>query len=352
MTKLLFIWLIVFIPLSFFGMEIPNHTGQYVSDYAGVLSAQTENDINLALTEFETKTKNQIVVLTVPSLDGESLELFANEVFNKWQIGQKNNNNGVLLLLSLEDKQIRIEVGYGLEGDLPDGVCGSIIRNEIVPYFKAGDFEGGVKSGVSSIINYTGDYQATETGNGSANYSVFYLLFGGAGGLMGLNVFLAKRRRYKKRRSKKTGEKMFRLKETEEDTFLNEGQQLEEKLGSVDYDVWVTADRGDYEILAYQSKFSSYQECPKCNFQTLASVSYEIISHPDFYSNGKAIKKLACKYCQHEEQEVSVLPKKQRATYGGGVYMGGGGFGGGGSFGGGGFGGGGSSGGGGASGGW
>ncbi len=136
--------------------ELPALTGRVV-DNADIIDAATEAALTQKLTEFETKGSDQIVVATVPSLDGEEIEPYANRLFNFWQLGQAGKNNGVLLLVARNDRKMRIEVGYGLEGALTNSHATRIIENDMVPAFRAGDFSGGLSKAVDDIIKVLED---------------------------------------------------------------------------------------------------------------------------------------------------------------------------------------------------
>jgi uncharacterized protein len=134
----------------------------YVNDTAGLLSAEARNQVERFLRDFERSDSTQIAVLTIPSLEGEDLEGYAIRVAQAWGIGQKGKDNGALLLIAKEEHAVRIEVGYGLEDRLTDLLAGRIVDQEIVPRFKSGDFDGGVKAGVQAMVDatrgaYTGD---------------------------------------------------------------------------------------------------------------------------------------------------------------------------------------------------
>ncbi|MDH3799912.1 MAG: TPM domain-containing protein, partial [Desulfobacterales bacterium] len=134
-----------------------------VNDHAGMLSAATRQQLEDILSRLEQTDSTQIVVLTIPSLGGEVLEEFSLKVAEKWQIGQKGFDNGAILLIAKNDRKLRIEVGYGLEGSLTDLMAGRIIRNVIVPQFKAGNFDQGIIDGVQAMIGVVrGEYQAPE----------------------------------------------------------------------------------------------------------------------------------------------------------------------------------------------
>ncbi len=129
---------------------IPTRTG-YVNDYANFFSAVEDKKIEGILSSFSQKTGNEIVVATVESLRGEALENYSLSFANQWGIGGKDSR-GVLLFFSKNDKKIRIEVGLGLEKILTNDRCQQIIKDEIVPAFRRGDFDQGVASAVSAII--------------------------------------------------------------------------------------------------------------------------------------------------------------------------------------------------------
>ncbi|KPJ76196.1 MAG: methanol dehydrogenase [Deltaproteobacteria bacterium SG8_13] len=132
-------------------LDVPPLQGR-VNDTAGILSPATERQLDAVLKDLEQTDSTQIVVLTVPSLQGENLEEFSIRVAEKWQIGQKGLDNGALLLIAKKERKLRIEVGYGLEGRLTDLVSGRIIRNVIVPRFREGSFDQGVADGVAAMI--------------------------------------------------------------------------------------------------------------------------------------------------------------------------------------------------------
>lgn len=130
---------------------LPELTGRIV-DNAGMLSPSQEQALTSELEAFEKRSSDQVVVATIESLQGENLEDFANRLFRKWQLGQEGINNGVLFLVSKNDRKIRIEVGYGLEGTLTDALAKVIIETVIVPRFRQGDFGGGIVEGTQFIV--------------------------------------------------------------------------------------------------------------------------------------------------------------------------------------------------------
>lgn len=132
--------------------DVPYLSGR-VTDNAEILNPETAERLSTKLKSHETQTTNQIVILTLPTLEGEDIESFALRVFEEWKLGQKGKDNGVLLVIVPNDRRMRIEVGYGLEGTLTDLKAGRIIRNIMTPRFKKNDFNGGIEQGVLAIIS-------------------------------------------------------------------------------------------------------------------------------------------------------------------------------------------------------
>jgi uncharacterized protein len=132
-------------------VNYPALTGRIV-DQANIISADARNAIEPKLADLEAKSGIQLVVATVTSLEGQEIEPYANELFRSWKLGQKDKNNGVLLLVAPNEHRVRIEVGYGLEGTLTDALSTVIITNAITPRFKTGDFNGGIARGVDDIV--------------------------------------------------------------------------------------------------------------------------------------------------------------------------------------------------------
>lgn len=141
---------------------IPPHNGQWVHDEAHVLSANDVAQLEYVLKHERDSTSNQIAVLIVNSMEGDDIDSYANRVFNEWKLGNEKKDNGVLFLIAIQDKRMRIEVGAGLEGVLTDAQSSRINRNQVAPFFRQGDYAGGVKAAVVAIIQtikgeYTND---------------------------------------------------------------------------------------------------------------------------------------------------------------------------------------------------
>lgn len=145
-----------------FAYSSPGKASGYVNDFAGMLSSESKQSLEHELTSFTASTSNEIAVVIIPSLDGDTVENYAVKLFEEWKIGKAKQDNGVLLLIARDDHKMRIEVGYGLEGALPDILSKDIIDSKIAPAFKQGNYDAGVVGGVRAIEEATkGEYVQT-----------------------------------------------------------------------------------------------------------------------------------------------------------------------------------------------
>jgi uncharacterized protein len=163
-VKRFWIVFILAVCLSTFAAELmlPSPS-RYFNDYAKVASAATASQLNQALEEFERQSSDQIVVTIFPRMQSDSsIEDYTIRLFRSWAVGQKAKNNGAALFVFVQDHKMFLQVGYGLEGVLPDALCKRIIDEQISPRFKSGDYDGGLTAGVQSIIAAAkGEYKGT-----------------------------------------------------------------------------------------------------------------------------------------------------------------------------------------------
>jgi uncharacterized protein len=182
--------------------RIPTAPEHYFNDYAHVVSAATSGRLDKTLEDFERETSNQILVVIYPKMESDSsIEDYTVRVAQNWRVGQKARNNGAVLFVFIQDRKMFLQVGYGLEGTLPDAMAKRIIENEIKPRFKSGDFDSGLSAGVAAILAATkGEYKGTGGTVGGQNQGggspagvvvlVFAVLF------VALLVMAARRRGY------------------------------------------------------------------------------------------------------------------------------------------------------------
>jgi uncharacterized protein len=145
----------------------PDAPRDYVVDLAGIVRSDLKDELNTYLQTLEQKTTAQVLVLTVQTLDNQNIEEFALNTKEKWKLGQKGKDNGVLIVVAMKDRKYRIEVGYGLESVLPDSLVGSIGREYFVPYFKQGDYSTGIYSGTIAVIRTIATHEGVSITNGS-----------------------------------------------------------------------------------------------------------------------------------------------------------------------------------------
>lgn len=171
--------------------EIPEPVG-YMNDFANMLSSGDASAIESMLIQYEQQTTNEIVVVTVETLGGSSIEGYSIALAEKWKVGKADKDNGVIILVAKEEKSIRIEIGYGLEGDLTDAEAKIIIERGMTPFFKAEDYAGGIEFGAYVIMDtIDGDYTlidalppAESSGwNIGLILIIFLIIFGGVGGI-------------------------------------------------------------------------------------------------------------------------------------------------------------------------
>lgn len=161
-SSLRFLVLLILMAAGFAGQAqraVPTHNAVWVHDEANVLSASAKAQMEALLQAHRDSTSTQLAVLIVSSLEGEDIDGYGVRVFQEWKLGQKGKDNGVLFLVAMQERQMRIEVGYGLEGVLTDALSSRINRNEVAPYFRQGNYEAGIQAGVVAIIKaVAGEY--------------------------------------------------------------------------------------------------------------------------------------------------------------------------------------------------
>lgn len=160
---------LLFISLTGFTQRaVPPLADKRVHDETQILSPHTAEQLEVQLKQYEDSTSNQIAILIISSLDGDAIEDYSLRVaHDEWKLGQSKNDNGVLLLIVVDDHKVRVEVGQGLEGVLTDAVCSQIIRNEMAPNFRRGDYDAGVLLAVNAIVRAIGgEYVADGTSSG------------------------------------------------------------------------------------------------------------------------------------------------------------------------------------------
>lgn len=408
--------------VAFLAVVEPRDKTLRVHDFANLLAPADRQSLEQLSHDVENKTTAQLVIVTVPSLDGETIEQYANELFNAWGIGRRDTKNGVLFLVAPNERRVKIEAGYGVEPLLNDSLCGELLDTHVVPRFKQNDYSAGIIAGAKQLASVLNSDPAAARGDpnsgpmlvrtarkrslgatvgvGIAALVMFVLSFivaarrlystmsfvlvtaiaaalviaaafllwrtpakqqplgwfGGAG-VAAIAAWAANLKRYRRfgpHGCSKCGTQLELLSEQADDPKLSSVQQLEERVGSVDYDVWICPTCLNQDTERYINRFSGFTECPQCHGRTFKEDAQETVQAPTTISTGLARVEGRCVSCNYKTVRNVVLPMivvtTTSSSSSGGSWSSGGG-GGGFSGGGGGFGGG-SSGGGGASRGW
>ncbi|MDH7571468.1 MAG: TPM domain-containing protein [Armatimonadota bacterium] len=330
----------------------PRSAGVWVSDTAGVVDAATETRLNQLIADLERRTGVEIAVVTLSSVGDDTPKEVATELFNRWGVGKRERDNGVLVLLVMDARRVEVETGYGVEGVLPDGKVGELLRTYAVPRFRQGDFGGGLLALVRSMASVLEGAGAEVRGGSRTTHrsrggSLAPLGWGAAVGILfligvGYGVW-----RRSIRRCPQCGKRMRLLSKEQEKAYLAEDQRFEEELGAVNWKVWRCDDCQVHEIQRGWRSWA-FSDCPKCGHHTVHTAS-TVVRAPTYVSTGLREEIQTCMFprCSYRTKQHRVIPRRERRSSGPWVVGGGWSGGGGGGFGGGSFGGG-SSGGGGA----
>jgi uncharacterized protein len=321
--------------------SIPNprtRNGTWVTDMSGTLREETIARLNSTIGEFERTNGAEMAVVVIRSLDGQSIEEAAVALFDLWDIGKTRSDNGILLLWSTGDRRVRVEVGYGLEGVLPDGKVGAILDAHVLPKFRSGEFDEGLLAGVDAILRAaasesvelpsprSGSYESGQRGVVAIVIGLVAAIPIGVSSIVGFWIW----RRRRRRRCSACQTLMTRLAEADDDVLLEGGQQAEERIGSVDYDVWKCPGCGHHFTLRYPKWVSSYAQCPQCHHRTQASAE-TVVEAATAVSSGSARVIETCAFCSFQREYTKVLPRIQSSgsSSGGSSSGGSGSFGGG-----------------------
>ncbi len=388
--------------------------GGWVTDMAEILTDNTETQLNQMISQLEAKNGAEIAVVTVPeTAPAASPKEFTTKLFNYWGIGKKGEDNGVLFLISLKDRRVEIETGYGVEGILPDAKVGNIINTKITPRFKQRDFDGGTLAGTKALIvilepslgaqlNQNIEISPGQPISGSdstqpqeqppgGDVLPWILLFGGSALALGVGGLAIYNRRVfvkPEGRSRIDGgsrpvycseckQPMEKVDDISQ-SYLSEPEKVAQDIGNIKFEGWrcpqcsqqLTGD--GFHLIAWVSNSDEFRRCPDCQELTVIHTEKTLFT-PTQYQYGTRLITDKCQCCSYQRKKAKIIPTllhlptshsrggySSGASGGGGFFIGGGGgsagsgggSGGGGSGGGGGGFGGGSSGGGGGGGGW
>ncbi|MGG6297433.1 TPM domain-containing protein [Leptolyngbya sp. AN02str] len=312
----------------------PPFLDPYLNDYAQIVEARDAANIRATLGQFRQDTGIQTVVVTVNSVQDygtgdRTIESFATNLFNRWGIGDRTRNDGILLLVAPGDRRVRIELGSGYASS-DNAVAQAIIDDRILPHFRDGRMSQGTRAGVEGIVarfHPTAVPSASADGLGLVDVvqsvrddmpvtgqvvllgSLLSLLAGG--GLIGRSLW-----RHRHQTCPHCQTPMLRLDEQSDDQFLNEGQRKEESLSSVDYDVWQCPSCGHHKVHRYASLFSGYRQCPSCQVRAL-HVKRTTTRHPTYTYEGEERVDENCRHCSYQRTHYRSIPRRTRSSSGG-----------------------------------
>lgn len=377
---------------------------RYVSNPDGVLSAATVDSLDRALGALWSSSTAEPVVVAVNDIAGDYTPAeFATELGELWGVGKSDKDNGLVVLLVKDRRQMFITTGRGMEGVLPDALCGRIVRNVAAPYFRRGDYDGGMRATVDAIARVISDPAAAEEiasgqptdslhrKQGSGDEDLFgfvvkvalvlsVLMLGwvvvtmvrtrrkdelerytALNNLKPVALFLSflclgmalpayllcawkmHRLRDHRRNCPNCGHAMRKLDEETDNRYLTPAQDLEEQIDSIDYDVWLCDNCGETDVIPYVNKNSAFTVCERCGARAVEPVSNRIVVPPTTRQEGVGMKVTRCRNCGNRTEKSYRIARKEEAAAAAPIIIGGlGGLGrgGGGGFGGGSFGGG------------
>jgi uncharacterized protein len=294
--------------------------GTWVTDTSATLDPKIIALLNERAAAFERDTGGEIAIVVIRSLDGLAIEEAAVKLFEMWKIGKKGRDNGLLFLWSTGDRRLRVEVGYGLEGALPDGKVGAILDQFVIPRFKAEQFDQGVLDGVDALLAAARNEPLALASPASESYddaSGGWPLWLQVLGLTPLGiaslVAFRKWRRLRRRRCPQCRTRMTRLDDAEDDEHLTKGQVAEEHVGSVDYDVWQCPSCAHHFTLRYPKWLSQYGNCPQCHHHTVKSTT-ETIEAATTSDAGTARVTETCGFCTYTHAFTKTLPRLSESS--------------------------------------
>jgi uncharacterized protein len=311
----------------------PKAKDLYVNDFAKLLTAQDAIAIRTALAKLRDGAGVHAVVVTILSIHGygtgdQTIESFATNLFNKWGIGDRERNDGVLILVAVRDRKVRIELGSGYGGGYNAQMQG-VIDRQMLPHFKEKNYSLGVLEGTDSVVQILSGGSSTtapppaptpaptvwNSGVSSTSDSGGALLFIVIVGVVTAAVIgLILRTRFGKRRCPSCHIDMARLFQGAEDQYLDDGQKLEKSLGSVDYEVWRCPKCGIHDLKAQNRWVSSFAGCHSCGYRTM-KVGELITVHPTEYSPGEKQIDKECYRCGFRRCEAVILPPLPQHTH-------------------------------------
>ncbi|MDE6270033.1 MAG: TPM domain-containing protein, partial [Muribaculaceae bacterium] len=340
---------------------------RFTSNPDSILSREAEQRVDRAVASVRNTSTAEMAVVVVDDIDPQDIDGFATELFGLWGLGKNDRDNGVLVVVAKDMRKAVIRTGYGVEGVLPDIICSNILRHTMFPAFREGDFDRGVAESVETIAGLLNDPDAAEelrsrledadnrsqdsgtemwhgylavaaavavimlivlvvrliSLRGRTRFERYralnpwrpvYLILGFATLGMGMVaavilVLVLNFLRNGRRLCPNCGTVMQKQSEERDNDFLTPSQDLEERLGSVDYDVWVCPACGETDVLPYVNSASSFQECESCHTRAARLSADRILRRATPSQEGYGVKEYTCLNCHHITRRPYKLAK-------------------------------------------
>lgn len=317
------------------GIASPRPAG-WIVDSADLISPAGEAEINARIDAVKRTTGGEIAVVTLPTIGGGDHRQWATTLFNHWGIGDADADNGVLLLVAIDDRAAELILGDGIDSDDQVAEAQYIMDEAIVPRMRAGDREGAIRAAVEQSIQRW--FQAALADGSTAPLAVplpiqqpsysddggyqpgseidpktVAAAAGGGGGLLGLIALIRAWWRRRPRKCDRCNAQMVRLDERADDAHLQPAEQLEERLGSVDYDLWSCTGCANVLKLRYGTFFTRYAKCPKCRAVTKRA-EQTTLRAPTYDASGLARIDEHCEHCDYRHSYQKTLPRKTRSS--------------------------------------
>lgn len=347
----------------------------YVADPAGLVGAQAEAAANATLWKLRQQTGAEVVLVVVPNTGDLSREEFAVKLFDDWKVGKSDKDNGVIILIVPDQREAWIATGYGVEGIIPDIAAAKIVNRSVVPFMKEGNLDAAVTAVAADVANVLSDpvaaeelksknkdawNEAPESDITTEDFISFiiivviglcifsyvkyfldsrkyrkldrysqarawhdnkttYLLLAIFSLGLGLIPYWLSKRKYRNARNKPMKcptcrGTMKKMNEEEDNLYLSPSQDLEERLNSVDYDVWVCPDCGTVERYGFPNKFTKYEECPNCHTVAMSMVKDHVVTPATTRHTGVGERIYECKYCHNQTRKRYTIPQRPDAT--------------------------------------
>ena len=324
--------------------QFPQRTDRYINDFAHLLSGTDAAGLQTICSDLNRNKGVELVVVTISSIGDydtpdRTIESFATHLFNSWGIGDRQRNDGVLLLVAVKDRKVRIEVGSGY-GDRYNATMQQVIDQNILPSFRRNEYSQGIAGGARAIVAALASPQPIASGSSPpapappssrnnqpapasappssiddrpvpasappAPVSPIVVLGGGAAAL-GAAVFGILRYASRPPQCPRCQGQMARLDGASVDMYLDDGQKLEVSLGSVDYTAWQCRQCSFHELQAHDRWFSGLHRCPRCGYSTMRVRKHTVVS-PTYSSTGLEATDKDCQHCSYHDTDTTTLP--------------------------------------------